>query len=200
VHSFPRKSTPKVRDGKVQRKNRAALSLGYKNYVQNRPQLERERPGAGYRHVLRKGDVERFITLLPDWDELSRDLDAIVLAAGDPDSMGWYGQGVVAVCAWDRELSRDWRSDFVVEHAPILERLDVSIEAPRRGMQRVHITEESVRAFQLMHVLLHELGHHHDRMTTRSQRRASRGEGFAEEYANRYMEAIWQAYTREFAW
>src|SRR5260370_858772 len=39
--------------------------------------------------------------------------------------------------------------------------------------------EATVQAFQLINVLLHELGHHHDRMTSPGQRRATRGERYA---------------------
>jgi len=46
--------------------------------------------------------------------------------------------------------------------------------------------------------LLHELGHHHDRMTTKSKRTASRGEGYAERYALAYADRIWESYLNEF--
>ena len=47
------------------------------------------------------------------------------------------------------------------------------------------------------HILLHEFGHHHDRMTTKSMR-ASRGEPYAEEYARRYEALIWKDYLKVF--
>lgn len=53
---------------------------------------------------------------------------------------------------------------------------------------------------QLRHILLHELGHHHDRMTTRSQFESSRGENYAEQYALRYADGIWDEYFRLFGW
>ena len=59
-------------------------------------------------------------------------------------------------------------------------------------------TEAQVRGFQLLDVLLHELGHHHDRMTTRSQRGAERGEAYAEAYAVQYESLIWDQYLRKF--
>lgn len=59
-------------------------------------------------------------------------------------------------------------------------------------------TDGQARAFQLLHIFLHELGHHHDRMTTRSERRAARGESYAELYANVYLRSIWSSYVREF--
>ena len=59
-------------------------------------------------------------------------------------------------------------------------------------------TEAQARAFQLLHILPHELGHHHDRMTTRTRRYAARGEPYAEEYANRVLDDVWPAYISRF--
>src|SRR4051794_35379689 len=95
-----RKSTPKVRDGKVQRKNRATPTPSYWNTLPEMPIIDRQRPGEGGRHLLMKRDVERFIELLPDWRELSVGLRAILLAPSNGRSMGWHRPGVVAVCAW----------------------------------------------------------------------------------------------------
>jgi hypothetical protein len=58
--------------------------------------------------------------------------------------------------------------------------------------------ETTVQAFLLVHVLLHELGHHHDRMTSPRQRNTTRGERYAEEYARRYEKRIWSAYRQVF--
>jgi hypothetical protein len=46
--------------------------------------------------------------------------------------------------------------------------------------------------------LLHELGHHHDRMTTRSRRVGCRGEGYAEGYAWEYERLVWDRYLATF--
>jgi hypothetical protein len=53
------------------------------------------------------------------------------------------------------------------------------------GHVELRFTEGQARAYQLLHILPHELGHHHDRITTRSRRRSARGEPYAEAYANR---------------
>jgi hypothetical protein len=45
---------------------------------------------------------------------------------------------------------------------------------------------------------LHELGHHHDRMTTRSERYAARGEVFAEQFAIELADEIWDDFLRVF--
>jgi len=52
----------------------------------------------------------------------------------------------------------------------------------------------------MMHILLHELGHHHDRITTKSRARTARGEPYAETYAREYGDRLWDAYFREFNW
>ena len=192
-----RKTTPKVRGGKVQRKNRSAPTPSYENTPQDRPVIDRRRPGDGHRHVLLARDVYRFIDLLPDWAELSRGLNAVVLAPGDPRRHGWHRPGVVAVCAWDRDLHAEWADDYVAEHREVLDRLGVELEPGASGTW-CRFTEAQVRGFQLLHILLHELGHHHDRMTTRSQRGTGRGEGYAEAYANRYAARIYDRYFKAF--
>ena len=62
-----------------------------------------------------------------------------------------------------------------------------------------HFTETSARGYQLLSVLLHELGHHHDRLTTRS-RCVGRGEPYAERYAIEHTDLIWERYLRAFGW
>ena len=195
-----RKTTPKVRGGKVQRKNRTDLSPDIFPWEPGNPTIWRQRPGEGYRHLLRIKDVENFLALLPDWAELSAGLRGVLIAEGEDDCMGWHNPGIVAICAWSREIAGYWTSDFVDEHRSVLQRLGVPLEPTDQDDYYVAWTETSARGFQLMHILLHELGHHHDRMTTRNQQRAGRGEDYAEQYALRYAERIWELYFAEFGW
>jgi hypothetical protein len=188
MQGMHRKTAPKVKSGRVQKKNRWAETTR----LDSIPLVERERPGDGYRHLLKVRDIEAFIGLLPEWDELSRGLDRIVLAAGE-DGMGYHELGTVAICAWEKDL---WWEDtipsFIEEHRSLLDRLGVVRE--QLGERWVcKWNEPQARAFQLAHVLVHELGHHHDRMTTRSQRAPARGEPYAEEYARIHEDALWDA-------
>jgi hypothetical protein len=202
-HFLRRKSAPKVRDGSVQHKNNWTPTPRYDRPAGSGVVIYRERPGEGYRHVLLKRDIELFLTLLPDWDELSRGLDAIVLAPGEPDCFGWHLPGIVAVCAWERELPQWWCASFFSEHCQILHRLGVKCDPQRDDEDPGFLckfTEVSAQGFLLMHTFLHELGHHHDRMTTRSQRDCGRGEPYAEQYALRYADELWDAYFRAFGW
>lgn len=196
---FHRVTNPRVIDGQVQRKNRTDRSHSYFHTPQATPVLDRRKPGFGYRHVLKQRDLATFIDLLPEWQELSQGLNAVVLAPGQSDCDGWHVPGVVAVCAWEREL---WREEvhagWYDEHRDLLDRLEVPCEETGDGYYLLRFTEASIRAYQLLHVLLHELGHHHDRMTTKSKRDACRGEGYAERYALEHEQQIWEKYLSVF--
>jgi hypothetical protein len=191
-------TNPAVAGGKVRKKNRTARSPTWYNTRQDRLVVQRLRPGFGYRHILRQKDVLAFVQLLPDWAELSQGLHALLLAPGQWNCDGWHRPGVVAVCAWERDLWRELTGQGYAQHRDLFERLEVPCEQTDDGYYLCRFTEPAVRAYQLLHVLLHELGHHHDRMTTRSRADACRGEGYAEAYAWEYEERVWDWYLKTF--
>jgi hypothetical protein len=220
VVQINRRSATKVRNGRVLKKNSWRLDPGdYRALAQEEIRLDRRRAPAGSRHLITIAELRRFIALLPDWDEVAVGLDAIVLDSAD-DCAGWCGPGVVAICAWHRELWDWWWADMVEEHRHILDLLAVervpieqSVEHSEMiedlaamgirtrgsyGDVEVRWTEAQARAYQLLHILPHELGHHHDRITSRAGRTAGRGEPYAEAYANRVLEEIWPSYGRAF--
>jgi hypothetical protein len=198
-----RRQTPDVQRGRVQKKNNHAPHLNdYYRLTQREVLLIRERPGEGYRHLLTVEDLRVFLGLLPNWAEISVGLDAVVLTAGEWEVNGWHRPGIVAICAWERELWVETTEEHVAEHKDILDRLGVPRERvqDKQGKDWVLCkwTVETARAYQLMHILLHELGHHVDRMTTRRRVRAGRGEPFAENYALQWEAAIWDRFCRQF--
>ena len=203
---YYRKSTPKVRGGKVQRKNRWELSPHWRQTAQRVPAIDRERAGPGYRHLVRRPQLRRFIELLPDWDELAVGLDAVLLAAGEYDCMGWHDPGVVAICAWRRSVPwDDCDLGFYEDHRALFDKLGVPCTPYARGPHSVELDglraefdETTARAFQLIHVFIHELGHHHDRMTSRTQEETTRGESYAEAYARRWEDTILERYVQAF--
>jgi hypothetical protein len=194
---WQRVTAPRVIDGQVLRKNNTRRSPSAFSR-RERPVIERRKPGVGYRHVLRQAEVATFLELLPDWEELSEGLNAVVLAGGDFGCDGWYKPGVVALCAWERGLWRVISASWYSEHADIFEQIGVPCEELDDGRYLCRWTEPTIRAYLLLHVLTHELGHHHDRMTTRSKADCCRGEDYAEEYARRYQALIWDRYLQEF--
>ena len=159
--------------------------------------IDRVAPGKGFRHFLLKKDILSFIELLPQWSGLSRGLTQIVLARGEAGCDGWYGGNVLAINAWERDLWRVVPPDYYSNHCLLFASLGVEcIKQGRNYLCKFSIT--AVRAFQLLHVFLHELGHHYDKITTKKKLDVSRGELFAEQYAARYGELIWQRYIERF--
>ena len=194
-----RRTTPRVKRGKVQKKHRWTLTPDYAHGRFDELRFDRQAPGRGYQHLLGRRDVERFLGLLPDWDELSIGLQAVLLVPGEPRVEGYSYPGVVAVCAWPQELWNIVHGQHADDHEDLLRALDVAREPIPGDRVRLLWTRPQARAYQLLHVLLHELGHHHDRMTTRSRRESARGEPYAEAYADRYAEQVWDSYAQAFA-
>ena len=197
MRQINRKATPKVVGGRVQKTNDPERSPSYYDTPQALPVIDRQRPGKGYRHVLMQRDIETFIGLLPEWAELSRGLNAIVLAPGEYSFGGWHTLGVVGICAWEADLWVDYAVSHYEDHKDIFDRLGVVSHPIEKGVM-CEFTEAQARAYQLLHILLHELGHHHDRMTTKSKVRASRGEPYAEAYALKHEAVIWGGYQQAF--
>ena len=197
IRSIQKKTSPKVIGGKVQKKNNWATTPNYYRAEQSVLVIDRKRPGAGYRHLLKQKDILDFISILPDWAELSKGLNGIVLAPGDWRIFGYHRRGVVHVCAWDKDLWIKLSKEGYEQERFFLERFGVTCD--QRGEQILcKFSEASARAHQLLATLLHELGHHHDRMTTRSMSTASRGESYAEEYAKMHTDQIWNRYLDTF--
>ena len=195
-----RKTTPKAVRGKARSKKTRARTPNYYHTPEDAPAIDRHRPGRGYRHVLMKRHVIDFISILPNWAELSRGLNTIVLGRGEPDTAGRHYPGVVIVCACERDLWQTVDAEFFEEHQGVYDRLEVDYERLRDGSYGyvVRFTEAQMRAYQLFHVLLGELGRHHDRGTTRSEQSASGEEGYAEQYALKYADVIWERYREVF--
>jgi hypothetical protein len=192
-------TNPGVVAGKVQKKNRTTQSPTVYSPGVDRLAVYRLKPGFGYRHVLRQKDLTSFLELLPDRERLTQGLNVVVLAPGNERCDGWYRSGVVAVCAWERQLWREMTPMGYAEHRDLFERLEVPCEPLESGDYLCKFTEPAIRAYQLLHILLHELGHHHDRMTTRSRLDACRGEGYAEDYAREYEQLLWTRYLSAFS-
>jgi hypothetical protein len=191
-----RKSTPKVKDGRVQKKNRHDLTPNYWNTRQEELQLDIQKPGKGYKHFLKKRDIIRFLNLLPNWEELNIELDAVILAEGG-GADGWYSNGVIAICAWEKDKTTSISKEYFNHHKNIFDRLNVEYEIKSTGVI-CHFNENQIIAYQLLHILLHEFGHHHDRISTKDKKDVPRGEDFAEDYALKYEKVIWNRFFEEF--
>ena len=192
-----RKTTPKVKNGRVQKKNQYRLTPNYWNTHQDVLQIDIEKPGKGYKHFLKKRDIIKFLQVLPNWEELNIELNAVILAeGGGPD--GWYSRGVITICAWEKEKTTSLDVEYFHQHKEIFDRLQVKYEIKVNNVI-CHFTEGQIVAYQLLHIFLHELGHHHDRINTKTKTdNAPRGEKYAESYALKYEKIIWNRFFNEF--
>jgi hypothetical protein len=193
-----RRVAPKVRNGKVQKKNNHKLTPSYWNTDLKDIVIDKEKPGVGYKHVIKRKDIIEFIKLLPEWNDLSKELNAIILSKASSFSDGrCHSEGVIRIGAWPKELWVSLRPEYFLDHKEIFDKLNLEYEKVS-NMYLCKFDESQVRAYQLLHIFLHELGHHHDRITTKNKNRSSRGEKYAEEYAKKYENLIWTDYFSKF--
>jgi len=170
---------------------------GHDGYV-----LDRESPGRGFRHVVSKRDVQAFIDIVPDWYRLSERLERIVLASPSDGCDGQHAfyhreeTGAIFLHAWQDDLWKDLTTSYFDSHQDIFERLGVSYD---RGEDCVtcRFTEVQARAFMLLHIFMHELGHHFDRIHQKHLG-SSKGEDHAEKFATSRFEHLFPAYVRVF--
>lgn len=195
----PGRQTPRVKNGAVQKKHR--WDYYFKEYKLREGSEEipivRESAARGYRHVVTEEQLKLFIGIIPEWERYSEGVRCLVLGEGGDDCLGWHDEGVICINAWDG-LQQVWDEEFFDEHRHIVCRLLVPYERHEPGKMVCRFTRKTACAFQLMHVFVHELGHHYDRMMTKKKTHGSRGEKYAEEFGNEMADRIWTDFFRLF--
>ena len=204
-----RKVTPRVRDGRVASKNRAALTEPDSYALGASLQIVKRAPGPGQVNVVDEHDVRRFLALLPDWPTLGAGIHAIVLDNELSDCDGYYrGDGVIHLSSWPRDITVDLNPEYVESHRAIFERIGIPFDPPKSppasgdgeepgALVRCWFDPLTARDYLLMHVFLHELGHHED-VRTRRRGGHSRGEEFAESWAITRELNLWPYYRAVF--
>jgi hypothetical protein len=190
-----------VKNGWVEKKhNHLSNPSDYFSVTQPELRIVRERPGEGFRHVLTVQDVRDFLNLLPEPEPLLEGINAIVLAEGEDGMYGRYYRrsAVVKLMSWPRGMSRWTSRTFYEDDRTIFDRLGVEREPEQDRWMLCHWTVDQARAYLLVNVLIHELGHHHDRMSSRRKTRCGRGEPYALAYAARFEDELWDRYWRRF--
>ncbi|MCH2209132.1 MAG: hypothetical protein MK132_25155 [Lentisphaerales bacterium] len=193
-----RRTAPKVRNGKVLKKNNWQQSPNMFYTRHNEILVEKERAGKGYKHLIRKQEVYDMFKIIPEWKKLAYGLDGIVLGQGSKHSLGYYNWSVITLHAWETEIIWDNVSEsFIEEHQYIFDMLGITYGASHeKGYYRVEFAEDSAKAFSLIHVFLHELGHHVDKMTSKRRMYCGRGEAFAEAWANERLAEVYRNYCK----
>jgi hypothetical protein len=146
--------------------------------------------------------VQAFIDIVPEWHRLSERLERIVLASPSDGCDGQYAfyhreeTGGIFLHAWREDLWMEIATPYFDAHQAIFERLGVSYD--RQGDSvTCRFTGAQARAFVLLHVFLHELGHHYDRIHQKHLG-STRGEDYAERFATSRFDELFPAYVRVF--
>ncbi|VGO16532.1 hypothetical protein PDESU_05123 [Pontiella desulfatans] len=194
---YVRKSAPGVRNGTVQKKNNHTYTYADKFVI------SRNTAWRGYRHVVTKRDVHDFLEIVPDWEHGHHGVECIHLSGGSKEVWGSYKYfydtrtGIIILPAWHKEFWFDINAWYFEKNRYIFEKLRLSYD--RNGDDyHCRFTTKKAKAFMLLHVFLHELGHHLDRMNTKARKEPVRGEEFADQYADQTCERIWDAYCDRF--
>jgi hypothetical protein len=131
-------------------------------------------------------------------------IEAIVLTAGGADHHGRYRTysrektGAIEIPAWEEDLWRWHTRPFFEHHRSFFERIELAFDDADDDEVECRYTKAQAKAYLLLHVFLHELGHHVDRMQSKQQTAGRRGEELAERYANELLEVLWPSYLRMF--
>tara|TARA_R110001592_G_scaffold254129_2_gene517448 strand:+ start:16557 stop:17162 length:606 start_codon:yes stop_codon:yes gene_type:complete len=195
--TYNRKTSPKVIGGHVQRKNNHTPTAS-EGYV-----VDRVRPGKGFKHVLTKKDIHDFTDLIPDWCDISEGIESVILDTGDEYADGYYkhynreGTGAIWLSAWPSDLWITFNKEYFEEHEWLLQELGVPIEEEKDEFI-CHFVPSTAKAFMLLHVFLHELGHHVDKLRSRKKNIMRGGEAFAEQYANERFRELFPSYASKF--
>lgn len=158
----------------------------------------RRKPGPGAQHLLKVEDIRRFIEIIPNWEELSAGLDAVVLV---PYSRTFFGQysysSVIKISAWVDDEWYEMHPENFERDKYLIEMLDVPYERLDWGFE-CKFTTNQVKAFQLLGTFLHELGHHVDRMNCRGKKDCPGGEPFAIKFEKEMIQKVWPEFVKRF--
>jgi hypothetical protein len=194
--SIVRRTSTKVVDGRVTRKSRSDLSDGRGYFIRKEP------AGRGFTHVVSPNQLREFLKIVPGWPEVAYRLNAIVLTKGSRDTFGYHAfssrvkVATIALCAWPKMLWTPLSPRFYQENRRTLEALGVDCRKDLKGVT-ARFTVAQARAFSLLDVFMHELGHHRDWLHRRGRGLPNK-ERFAEEYAERHFAGLLPIYCEKF--
>jgi hypothetical protein len=129
-------------------------------------------------------------------------LERIVLAAPSHDSDGLYEffhreeTGAIYLHAWSEDLWVEMAMPYFEAHRYIFDQIGVRYDV-EASLARCYFSESQARAFSLLHVFLHELGHHFDRLHQKHLG-STKGEEYAERFATSRFESLFPLYAATF--
>jgi hypothetical protein len=158
--------------------------------------IDRARPGRGFVHLLQNAMILQFLDLLPNREEMTEGLQMVMLTENVPGVFGLSHPGVIEICAWPRELWRDFTAETFKREQWLLEKLEVPCRRDEKsGLVTCEFTEETARAHQLLGTFLHELGHHRHLVRNRHAKPKKKPVEYTSPYAKHTAEVMFHAYA-----
>lgn len=117
------KKTPKVKHGKVQRKNFRDMLISPSQAFF----VHVECPRLGYEHFLSENDILQFIDILPQKEMITYGLDGIYLV-DHSNCDAWYDARKIYICAWEQEMHRVYDALHYIEHKELFDLLSIPCE------------------------------------------------------------------------
>jgi hypothetical protein len=179
----------------VSPKNRTAITEVH-GYV-----IEKTPAGRGYMHVVSPKQLREFIEIIPDWQMLSRHLECITLGGGSDNAGLYYPHerrrtGRIWLYAWEKNLWSEVCKDWLTDHRHILDAIGATYFI-KLDSAICRLTVAQARAFSLLHVFMHEVGHHRDFLRRRGYSLPN-CEWVAEEFANNLFQTLLPRYVERF--
>ena len=147
-----------------------------------------------------KREILEFLELIPDWRTVLDGIERIRLHGGSDKWDGLYRHfekeetGCIWLSAWQCNLTLEITKSYFNEHRSIFDRIELKFER-KKDVVICWFDEGKAKAFTLVHVLLHELGHHVD---SRQRSFCASGEPYAEGFAKRLEDEVWSKYIKKF--
>lgn len=200
----PRREHPREKRGKRKPKPNKSDRLRWFPGPPGVFSVHRRSPGRQRYHPASPDDVRRFVQLIPGWQRVADDLDGVLLcgpwSAEYYDTEGLYGQHGIVLFSWPKDPRLSMWYAFTRHVPDTIRYLGLKERKRDRSFQSLW-TPAQARAYVLLFVLLHEIGHHVDWVMSRDvhrRRRAGRGEPFAEDWAAEYRHRMWDDYVSAF--
>lgn len=195
-----RKTTPKVRDGQVQKKDRHQWTEFQDLLDSDAFSTIKMKPEDGYMHVVDRKSVLDFVELIPGWSEMSKGLSALVLGSDGCSSQtdinySPKSYNSIWLSPFPKDMTLYWSAGFASEHRSIAESLGVELKWLESGEAVTEWTKPQAQAWQLLHLFLYDL-YCHNECTTQENDDYHHQHKLAEEYSIKTAQLIISDYER----
>ncbi|TDF37224.1 hypothetical protein EYS14_13790 [Alteromonadaceae bacterium M269] len=182
-----RKVTPKVRDGKVQKKNRHQWTEFQELLDQETFSTIKMKPQEGYIHVVDRKSALKFVKLIPDWEDMSKGLSALVPdidGCNHQTDMNYYPNSYNSIwlSPFPKDMTLYWPKEFGEGHKEVTDLLGIEQEEIDDEEIKTVWTKPKAQAWQLLHLFLYDLYCHHECML-QGKDNYHHSDKLAEEYA-----------------